>query len=71
MGILCSIKRSQDPKCVNQKELKQNKISEMDGVYHHFIRVCVDIVLAYTCLLGQSSFAILIIWIAQRPVKGT
>ena len=21
--------------CINQKELKQNKISEMDGVYHH------------------------------------
>jgi len=21
--------------CINQTELKQNKISEMDGVYHH------------------------------------
>ena len=35
IGILSRKTKCQDPMCINQKELKQNKISEMDGVYHH------------------------------------
>ena len=39
--------------CINQKELKQNKISEMDGVYHHT---------KYSGKVALVSFMYLITW---------
>ena len=39
--------------CINQKELKQNKISEMDGVYHHT---------KYSRKVALVSFMYLITW---------
>ena len=41
--------------CINQKELKQNKISEMDGVYHH-IKYSSKVVLVNMYLITWTTF---------------